>query len=110
MCGRGQLAARLDLPLEPRDYALFAHCFARGYDIFAVTQIAKALCARGIAVPRFDFTGISACENTTPGRRCWSATTWMGWAIAESRVPEARGVVTVGAPASGLHVTNKFCR
>ena len=46
----GNLAARLDLPTRPLAYALFAHCFTCGKDIFAASQIAKALTARGIAV------------------------------------------------------------
>ena len=57
------LAARLDLPAEPRAYALFAHCFTCGKDIFAASQIAEALSARGIAVLRFDFTGIGGSEG-----------------------------------------------
>ena len=57
------LAARLDLPPNPRAFALFAHCFTCGKDIFAASQIAKALTARGIAVLRFDFTGIGASEG-----------------------------------------------
>lgn len=59
----GNLAARLDLPEEPRAYALFAHCFTCGKDVFAASQIAKALSARGIAVLRFDFTGIGGSEG-----------------------------------------------
>src|SRR5262245_15659079 len=59
----GNLAARLDSPVEPRAYALFAHCFTCGKDIFAASQIARALTARGIAVLRFDFTGIGASEG-----------------------------------------------
>src|SRR3954447_13773028 len=58
-----RLAARLDLPAEPRAFALFAHCFTCGKDIFAASRIAETLNARGIAVLRFDFTGIGASEG-----------------------------------------------
>jgi uncharacterized protein len=58
------LAARLDLPVgPPRAQALFAHCFTCSKDIFAASRIAQALAARGIAVLRFDFTGLGASEG-----------------------------------------------
>jgi putative redox protein len=129
----GNLAARLDLPLEPRAYALFAHCFTCGKDIFAASQIAKALCARGIAVLRFDFTGIGASEGEFANTNFSSnvqdlvaAAAYLrehhaapsllighslgGAAVlaAASQVPEATGVVAIGAPASALHVTHNF--
>ncbi|WP_212525812.1 bifunctional alpha/beta hydrolase/OsmC family protein [Actibacterium sp. MT2.3-13A] len=53
------LAARLDLPEGPHlATALFAHCFACGEDIAAARRIAQRLAAMGIAVLRFDFTGL----------------------------------------------------
>ena len=59
-----QLAARLDLPLgPPRAYALFAHCFTCSKDIFAASRIAQGLNSNGIAVLRFDFTGLGASEG-----------------------------------------------
>jgi uncharacterized protein len=57
------LAARLDLPARPRAYALFAHCFTCGKDIFAASRIAEGLAARDIGVLRFDFTGIGSSEG-----------------------------------------------
>ena len=57
--GGHQLAASLDLPeREPLAYALFAHCFTCGKDVLAAKRIAVALAAKGIAVLRFDFTGL----------------------------------------------------
>jgi putative redox protein len=54
-----ELAARLELTAaEPRAYALFAHCFTCSKDSKAATYISQALAARGIAVLRFDFTGL----------------------------------------------------
>ncbi len=53
------LAARLELPAgPPRAYALFAHCFTCSKDILAARRIAHTLAADGIAVLRFDFTGL----------------------------------------------------
>ena len=129
----GNLAARLDLPAKPHAFALFAHCFTCGKDIFAASQIAKALTARGIAVLRFDFTGLGASEgefaNTNFSsnvqdlvaaadylRKNHAAPSLLighslgGAAVlaAAPHVPEATGVVTIGAPASADHVTNNF--
>src|SRR6202047_397798 len=65
-----RLAALRDRPAgNPRAFALFAHCFTCGKDIRAAKRIAEGLTARGIAVLRFDFTGLGASEgdfaNTT---------------------------------------------
>jgi len=58
-----RLAALLDSPLDqPRAYALFAHCFTCGKDIHAARRIAEGLTALGIAVLRFDFTGLGSSE------------------------------------------------
>ena len=128
-----RLAARLDLPVEPRAFALFAHCFTCGKDIFAASRIADGLAARDVAVLRFDFTGIGNSEgefaNTNFSsnvgdlvaaadylRRNHEAPTLLighslgGAAVlaAAHRVPEATAVVTIGAPASADHITHAF--
>ena len=62
--GGHQLAAALDTPDGPvQAYALFAHCFTCGKDVLAAKRIATALAAKGIAVLRFDFTGLGASEG-----------------------------------------------
>ena len=129
----GKLAARLDLPPKPCAFALFAHCFTCGKDIFAARRIAEALTARGIAVLRFDFTGIGASEgefaNTNFSsnvqdlvaaadylRRNHAAPSLLighslgGAAVlaAAPHVAEATAVVTICAPASAAHVTHNF--
>src|SRR2546426_11243590 len=59
-----KLAARLDAPDDvPAAYALFAHCFTCGKDVFAASRIAKQLTEHRIAVLRFDFTGLGASEG-----------------------------------------------
>ena len=75
-----KLAARLDRPKgPPKAYALFAHCFTCTKDIFAASRIASALAESGIAVLRFDFTGLGSSEGEFEKsvtawavRRCWS--------------------------------------
>lgn len=57
------LAAILDMPHEeafstPRAYGLFAHCFTCTKDFLAPARVGRALAERGIAVLRFDFTGL----------------------------------------------------
>ncbi len=57
------LAGRLDTPDNPRAYALFAHCFTCGKDLNAINRISKALNDEGIALFRFDFTGLGASNG-----------------------------------------------
>ena len=58
------LSARLDAPTEsPLAYALFAHCFTCSKDTKAATYVSAALAGRGIAVLRFDFTGLGGSEG-----------------------------------------------
>src|SRR6202035_4788266 len=64
------LAALLDRPDGPiRAVGLFAHCFTCGKSNRAARHIAEGLKLHGIAVLRFDFTGLGASEgefaNTT---------------------------------------------
>jgi putative redox protein len=124
------LAARLDAPNgEIRAYALFAHCFTCGKDIFAASRIAQALTEHGIAVLRFDFTGLGASEGefantnfssnvadlvaaTDHLRQRYRAPALLighslgGAAVlaATEQVPEARAVVTIAAPSDPSHV------
>src|SRR5471032_1377778 len=127
--GGQRLAALLDSPPgEPRVYALFAHCFTCGKDVHAARRIAEGLTELGIAVLRFDFTGLGSSEgefaNTTFSsnvadlvaaagelRRVKRAPAILighslgGAAVlaAAAAVPEARAVVTIGAPSDPAH-------
>jgi putative redox protein len=60
-----KLAALLDLPEGDQviGYALFAHCFTCSKDYKGVVRVSKALAAEGIAVLRFDFTGLGESEG-----------------------------------------------
>jgi putative redox protein len=59
------LAARLDTPEDesPCAFALFAHCFTCSKDLRAVSAISRGLNRQGIAVLRFDFTGLGESEG-----------------------------------------------
>jgi uncharacterized OsmC-like protein/alpha-beta hydrolase superfamily lysophospholipase len=48
---------------SPKAFALFAHCFTCTKNIKAAVNIAEALCGEGIAVLRFDFTGLGESEG-----------------------------------------------
>ena len=129
----GMLAARLDVPAKPRAFALFAHCFTCGKDIFAAARIAEGLTTRNIAVLRFDFTGIGSSEGefantnfSSNVRDLLAAASYLrqshaapsllighslgGAAMlaAAPHLPEVAGVVTIGAPSSAAHVTRNF--
>jgi putative redox protein len=127
-----QLAAALELPEgQPIAYALFAHCFTCGKDVLAAKRIAVALAARGIAVLRFDFTGLGSSEgdfaNSTFSsnvadlvraadhlRETRNAPAILighslgGAAVlaAAAQIPDAKAVVTIAAPSDPAHVTH----
>ncbi len=129
-----QLAARLDLPQDkPKAYALFAHCFTCSKDIFAASRIASALTGHGIAVLRFDFTGLGASEGEFANTNFSSnvedliaAAGFMredfeapkiiighslgGAAVlaAAKNIAEVDAVVTINAPADPAHVVENF--
>src|SRR5262245_32092993 len=128
------LAAVLDLPDGmPRAYALFAHCFTCGKNVLAAKRIADALTVLGIAVLRFDFTGIGASEGEFANATFSSNVADLvraanhlratrrapallighslgGAAIlaAAGQIAEAKAVVTIAAPSDPAHVTGLF--
>src|SRR5262249_53097764 len=133
--GGDALAARLDLPAgaAPRAYALFAHCFTCSKETRAATSISEALTDAGIAVLRFDFTGLGGSEgdfaNTTFSSNVADLVAAAAWLRRERRapailvghsfggaavlaaaasVPEAVAVATINAPADPGHVAHLF--
>ncbi|MEM8977871.1 MAG: bifunctional alpha/beta hydrolase/OsmC family protein [Pseudomonadota bacterium] len=128
------LAARLDLPEGPHlATALFAHCFTCSKDIPAARRIAGRLASMGIAVLRFDFTGLGHSEGefentnfTSNVADLLAACAYLeakgmapsllighslgGAAVlkAASSLPDLKGVVTLGAPFDPEHVTHNF--
>jgi len=132
---RGEkLSAVLESPAgQPIAYALFAHCFTCGKDVLSAKRISDALVARGIAVLRFDFTGLGNSEgefaNTNFSsnvadlvaaanhmRAVYRAPAILighslgGAAVlaAAAQCPEAKAIVTIGAPADPAHVAGLF--
>ena len=59
-----QLSGVVELPDgEPKAFALFAHCFTCGKSLGVIRNISKQLTAEGIALLRFDFTGLGQSEG-----------------------------------------------
>ncbi|RXG95631.1 bifunctional alpha/beta hydrolase/OsmC family protein [Bradyrhizobium zhanjiangense] len=132
--GGHQLSAALELPDgEPAAFALFAHCFTCGKDTLAAKRISVALAAKGIAVLRFDFTGLGSSEGDFANSTFSSNVTDLvraadhlratrkapsvlighslgGAAIlaAAGQIPEAKAVATIAAPSDPAHVTGLF--
>ena len=126
-----ELAGRLDTPLlPPRAYALFAHCFTCSKESKAASFLSAALTEHGIAVLRFDFTGLGESDGDFANTGFSSnvsdlvaAAEWLrahhgapailighslgGAAVlaAAGDIPEARAVVTIGAPSEPAHIT-----
>jgi uncharacterized OsmC-like protein/fermentation-respiration switch protein FrsA (DUF1100 family) len=129
-----QLAAALELPEgEPLAFALLAHCFTCGKDVLAAKRIAVALAARGIAVLRFDFTGLGSSEgdfaNSTfssnvadlvraadhlretrkaPAILIGHSLGGAAVLAAAGQIPELKAVVTIAAPSDPAHVIGLF--
>ena len=129
-----ELAARLDWPEGPPGaFALFAHCFTCSKDSFAAARISRGLAAHGVAVLRFDFTGLGSSEgdfaNTNFSsnledlaaaadflRQAHRAPKLLighslgGAAVlaAAHRVPEAVAVATIAAPFDPAHAARLF--
>lgn len=128
------LAGRLDRPSgKPRAYGLFAHCFTCSKDVFAAQRISTGLAERGVAVLRFDFTGLGNSEgdfaNTNfssnvddlvaaadflrqqhqaPKLLIGHSLGGAAVPLAALRIPECLGVATINAPFDPSHVQHLF--
>lgn len=129
-----KLAARLDLPAGAiRAWALFAHCFTCSKDTLAARRISGELARAGIAVMRFDFTGLGSSGGDFASTNFSSniedlraAADWLAvhYAAPEilvghslggaavlaiaSDLKSVKAVATIGAPAEASHVIQNF--
>src|ERR1700758_1161584 len=129
-----KLAALLDRPAGPiRAVALFSHCFTCGKDNKTAQLVAHGLTSHGVAVLRFDFTGLGGSEgefaNTTfssnlddlvaaadhlrtlvgvPAILIGHSLGGAAVLAAAHRIAEARAVVTIAAPFDPAHVAGLF--
>ena len=128
------LAARFDTPQSAiRAVALFAHCFSCSKDILAARRIAQRLNSEGIAVLRFDFTGLGHSQgefsntnftsnvgdliaaanhlaNMNLGPDILIGHSLGGAAVvtAASRIDGVKAAATIGAPSDAEHVISVF--
>lgn len=130
------LAGMLETPdshISVKQFALFAHCFTCSKDVSAASRISRALAARGIAVLRFDFTGLGNSDgdfaNTNFSSNIqdllaaakkleqdYQAPTLLighslgGAAVlsAAHQLPSVKAIATIGAPATADHVEHLF--
>lgn len=128
------LAARLDWPAgRIRAFALFAHCFTCGKNLKGPRALARNLASRGIAVLRFDFTGLGHSEgefanthfssnvgdlaaaadylrqnHSAPGLLIGHSFGGAAVLAAAAQIPEAHAVATLGAPAEPAAITRHF--
>jgi putative redox protein len=128
------LAGRLDRPAgRLRAFGLFAHCFTCSKDVFAAQRIATGLAERGIAVLRFDFTGLGnsagdfgntsfssnvadlvaaadylRAQHQAPQILIGHSLGGAAVRLAAVKVPECAAVVTINAPFDPQHVKHLF--
>lgn len=126
-----RLAGIMHLPDagKPRAFALFAHCFTCTKSSKAAINIAESLCQQGIAVLRFDFTGLGqsegefatthfssnvqdllfaskylAAEHTAPAILVGHSLGGTACLAAAHHLDSVRAVATIGSPADAEHV------
>jgi uncharacterized OsmC-like protein/pimeloyl-ACP methyl ester carboxylesterase len=128
------LSGLMALPnTAPRAYALFAHCFTCSKDLKAAANISRALTDSGIAVLRFDFTGLGESEGDFADTNFSSNVSDLGAAArfleehyeapqilvghslggtamlqAAALIPAAVAVATIGSPSDPAHVRRLF--
>lgn len=128
------LSGLLEIPSGAiKSYALFAHCFTCSKDNPAAARIALALAERGIAVLRFDFTGLGNSKGDFSDTNFSSnlqdllaaaryleqqyaaPALLIGHSLGGSAVlavaqdlPSVKAVITIGAPATASHVKHLF--
>ncbi len=125
------LAAQLDLPNngKPVAYALFAHCFTCSKNLKAISYISRSLVAEGIAILRFDFTGLGESEGDFSDTNfssnkddLISAAEFLGKEyeppkilighslggaavlLAAERIPSTKAVAVINAPSEPTHL------
>ncbi|MBL6689548.1 MAG: OsmC family protein [Pseudomonadales bacterium] len=128
------LSGALEMPESGvQAYALFAHCFTCGKDTAAASRISRALTRDGIAVLRFDFTGLGNSDgdfaNTNFSSNVQDLVAAAEFLAGDFEAPQllighslggaavlaaaasldsVKAVVTIGAPHAAEHVVHNF--
>ena len=133
-CLGHDLSGVVDLPgKEPEGYALIVHCFTGGKEHHATRRIARELTDRGLAVLRFDLSGLGesggelatstftddvadvvraarylADEYGPPTLLVGHSLGGAAALAAASEIDTVAAVATIGAPSDPAHVTHLF--
>lgn len=125
-----RLAGTISMPDGPvLGTAIFAHCFTCTQRSLAATRISRALAMRGIAVLRFDFTGLGDSEGqfaqsgfarsvddlvdaaaflaetmTPPALLIGHSLGGAAALVAASRIASLKALVTLGAPSDAVNI------
>lgn len=129
------LVGVLDTCDQPRYYAIFSHCFTCSKDLKAIVRISRVLAEGGIAVLRYDYTGLGESQGefqaTNFTTTCLDTICAAEFLAAEfepprllvghslggtasyevaSRIPSAQGVVTIASPSCTTHLSDYLAR
>ncbi len=126
-----KLSGKIDLPLKksPYPFAIFAHVFTGNKNLKGARHITRALNLAGIAVLRFDFTGLGESEGnfedsnfstnvndilaasaflsehyTTPEIIIGQSLGGAASIFAAKKMKNVKAVATIGSPANPEHV------
>ena len=129
------ISARLEQPNNqyPLAYAIFAHCFTCSKSLRAVNSISRALTSKGIAVLRFDFTGLGESEGDfsetnfssnvsdlldvseyleknylAPSILIGHSLGGAAVLMAAKYLDNITAIATIGSPSEPIHVQNQF--
>jgi len=129
------LAGVIEFPLssKPVAYSVFSHAFTGSKNLTAAKHIARAMTLEGIAVLRFDFTGLGNSEGDftdttftdnvddiksavaflkenyeTPNILIGHSLGGAAAVFAASQLDEINAVATIGTPSEPEHVTHLF--
>lgn len=127
-----ELVAWMEFPGDQRTHnvALFAHCFTCSKSLTAIRHISRALTLQGIAVMRFDFTGLGESEGdfadtnfsgnvqdlicaadylaehyAAPSLLVGHSLGGAAAILAAHQLDNVQAVATIGAPSHPSHVT-----
>ena len=125
-----ELTGKIEFPAgDPWAFAIFAHCFTCSKNVKAATQVSRRLSERGIAVLRFDFTGLGNSEgdfansdfssnvndlidaaaalseqHSAPALLIGHSLGGAAALMASAELESVRAVATIGAPCEPAHV------
>ncbi len=125
-----QLAVIVEQPeTQPKLFGMFSHCFTCTKDLKAIVKISRKLASHGMAIARFDFTGLGDSSGDFSETNFetniadilsisgWLAETFeasqllMGLSLggaammaASQQIPSAAGIVTIAAPSDTRHL------